>query len=100
MNFKTPILVVQSHTRSGLKGATGVTKSVILDAMECGQGTGASSPFGIWKIRRTDKWEVQASIPAEAPNLESDIAALIKEAHAALRQPDAGGLDVTRKRSV
>jgi hypothetical protein len=61
--------------------------------MECGQSTGTSSPFGIWKIRRADKGEEHASITAETPNLESDIAALIKEAGAALRQSDAGGLD-------
>jgi hypothetical protein len=36
---------------------------------------------------------VQTSITAEAPNLESDIAALIKEAQAALRQSEAGDLD-------
>jgi hypothetical protein len=77
-----------------------LTKSIILDAMECGQGTGTSSPFGIWKIRRAYKGEVQASITADTPNLESDIAALIKEAEAALRQSDAGGLDFTRERSV
>jgi hypothetical protein len=75
-----------------------LTKSIILDAMERGQGTATSSPFGIWKIRRADKGE--ASITAETPNLESDIAALIKEAGAALRQSDAGGLDFTRERSV
>ena len=68
--------------------------------MECGQGTGTSSPFGIWKIRRADKGEVQASITPETPNLESDIAALIKEVEAALRQSDAGGFDFTREQSV
>ena len=77
-----------------------MTKSIILDAMECGQGTGTSSPFGIWKIRRADKGEGQASITAETPNLESEIAALIKEAEASLRQSDAGGFDFTRERSV
>jgi hypothetical protein len=77
-----------------------LTKSIILDAMERGQGTATSSPFGIWKIRRADKGEEHASITAETPNLESDIAALIKEAGAALRQSDAGGLDFTRERSV
>jgi hypothetical protein len=77
-----------------------LTKSIILDAMECGQGTGTSSPFGIWKIRRADKGEEHASITAETPNLERDIAALIKEAGAALRQSHAGGLDFTRERSV
>jgi hypothetical protein len=77
-----------------------LTKSIILDAMECGQGTGTSSPFGIWKIRRADKDEVLASITADTPNLESDIAALIREAEAALCQSDAGGLDFTRERSV
>jgi hypothetical protein len=68
--------------------------------MECGQGTGTSSPFGIWKIRRVDKGAVQASITAETPNLESDIAALIKETEAALRQSDAGGLDFIREWSA
>jgi hypothetical protein len=77
-----------------------LTKSIILDATECGQGTGTISPFGIWKIRRADKGEVQASITPETPNLESDIAALIKEAEAALRQSDAGGFDFTREQSV
>jgi hypothetical protein len=67
--------------------------------MECGQGTGTSSPFGVWKIRRVDRGTVQASITAETPNLESDIAALIKEAEATLRESDAGGLDFTRERS-
>jgi hypothetical protein len=75
-----------------------LTKSIILDAMECGQGTGTSSPFGIWKIRRADKGEGQASITAETPNLESEIAALIKEAEASLRQSDTGGFDFTRER--
>jgi hypothetical protein len=76
-----------------------LTKSIILDAMECGQGTGTSSPFGIWKIRRADKGEEHASITAETPNLESEIAALIKD-EAALRQSDAGGFDFTRERSA
>src|SRR6516162_717972 len=68
--------------------------------MECGQGTGTSSPFGIWKIRRVDKGTVQTSITAETPTLESDIAALIKEIGTALRQSDADGLDFTRERSA
>ncbi len=77
---------------------TGLSKSKILKALECGQITGAKDLFGEWQIEHrelhqiypplvenADKDGTQTSVAPDAAALEAEIAALIKEAGESLR---------------
>src|SRR5258708_6917888 len=89
------------------KGATGCGPSTILTAIVSGQINGTNNLFGNWKIEYTEPHRTylppaesadvdaaQAAVAPDAPLLEAEIAALIREAEASLHQPDAGHWDM------
>jgi hypothetical protein len=95
------------------KGATGCGPSTILKAMECGQINGTNNLFGNWKVEYSKPHQAylppaesgdeddadeedagQAAVASDAPLLEAEIAALLREAGGNLRRPDAGHGDM------
>jgi hypothetical protein len=84
------------------KDVTGFGQSIILKAVECGQIGATNNLLGNWKVeyrephqaylpplRSTDRGEGQASAVPDAPLLETEIAALVREAEGSLRRHDA-----------
>ncbi len=95
------------------KGATGCGPSTILKAIECGRINGTNNLFGNWKVAYSEPHQAylppaesageedadeedarQAAVASDAPLLEAEIAALIREAEGNLRRPDAGHWDM------
>jgi hypothetical protein len=84
------------------KDLTGFGQSIILKAVECGRIGGTNNLLGNWKVeyrephqaylpplRSADKDDRQASAAPDAPLLETEIAALVREAAGSLRRHDA-----------
>jgi hypothetical protein len=90
------------------KGATGCGPSIIPKAIECGQINGTNNLFGNWRVAYGEPHQTylppaqsadeedagQAAVASDAPLLEAEIAALIREAEGNLRRPDAGHWDM------
>jgi hypothetical protein len=84
-----------------VKGPSGLSRSTILNEIECDQPTAANNFFGDWKIdyrefhpiypspaANADTDGTQASVTPDVPTLEAEIAALVQEAQESLRQSE------------
>jgi hypothetical protein len=84
-----------------VKGASGLSRSTILNETECGQPTAANDSFGDWKIDYREFHPIypspaanahtdgtQVSVTPDVPTLEAEIAALVQEAQQSLRQSE------------
>ena len=91
------------YTLDGAVKVTGLSKSALLRALECGQINGTKDLFDEWRIERSelcqisrplaeyaDKNGTSTSTVCNAATLEAEIAALVKDAGDSLRGPLSG----------
>jgi hypothetical protein len=91
------------YTLDGAVKVTGLSKSTILRALECGQINGTKDLFGEWRIEHAelcqisrppaenaDKNGTSISTACKAATLEAEIAALVEDAGDSLRGPLSG----------
>ena len=92
------------YTLDGAVKVSGLSKSTILRALECGQISGTRDLFGEWRIeprelcqisrplaQNVDKNRASTSAVCNAPTLEAEIAALVQDAGLSLRGQLRGG---------
>ena len=92
------------YTLDGAVKVSGLSKSTILRALECGQISGTKDLFGEWRIeprelcqisrplaQNVDKNRASTSAICNAPTLEAEIAALVQDAGLSLRGQLRGG---------
>ena len=91
------------YTLDGAVKVTGLSKSALLRALECGQINGTKDLFDEWRIERSelcqisrplaeyaDKNGTSTSTVCNAATLEAEIASLVKDAGDSLRGPLSG----------
>src|SRR5262245_34630925 len=91
------------YTLDGAVKVTGLSKSTILETLECGQIRGTKDLFGEWRIElqelcqisrslaeHADRNEIAISAPCNAATREAEIATLVRDAGNSLRSPLRG----------